>query len=152
MFDLLNDDLASAASRILPFLFSSEERLHPAAFRAPVSKRVAALAALSVVRRLLEQLRMVRSLISSTMAPFSAIFRGFHLVFLLLVPQQLEPWEFQLSVELVGQAGAFLQELVVVAAVEQFAEELVKLEEHLAELEFLERPSLISATTVFLKL
>ena len=98
MFELLNDDHASVASRTLPFLFSSEEHPHHAAFLAPTSKLVAVLAALFELRRLAEQLRKAKSWISSKVALLFGIFRESRLVFLLLALQLHELVELQLVV------------------------------------------------------
>ena len=147
VFELLNDDHASAASRILPFLFSSEVHPHHAAFLAPASKLAAVLAVLSELRRLAEQLRKEENLISSKVAPLFAIFREFRLVFLFLVHQLSVQELVQVQLAVVGEHVT-----VVVQqrhAVEQVVEEL---EERLAELEFLARPNLKSETTAFQKL
>ena len=118
MFELLNDDHASVASRTLPFLFSSEEHPRHAAFLTPASKLVAVLAVLFELRRLAEQLRKAGSLISSKVAPLFGIFRESRLVFLLLALQLQELVELQLVV--VGQA------LVVVVQQGQTRDPLIR--------------------------
>ena len=151
-FELLNDDHASAASRILPFLFSSEVHPHHAAFLAPASKPAAVLAVLSELRRLAEQLRKEENLISSKVAPLFAISRESRLVFLFLAHQLSVQELVQVQLAVVGEHVTVVVQQGL--AVEKVVERLVELEERLfvAELEFLARPNLKSETTAFQKL
>ena len=150
VFELLNDDHASPASRTLPFLFSSEAHPRHAAFLAPASKLAAVLAVLFVLRRLAEQLRKAENWISSKVAPLFAIFRESRLVFLLLV-HQLVQGLVQVQLVVVGQFVVVVVQQGL--AVEQVVVDgLVELEERFAELEFLARPDSKFVTIAFQKL